>query len=267
MKPSSKYYDDNLEILVKSFTEVGTSPTAFKIDDLENVGSKSICLADVPKMNRFDRVTVKIKTIRVEKPEIVGNGKRKQDVVIADSSGSSVLTLWESNINSLVDDSSYQLSKLTVQFFKGNYYLSFPSNAIATPIEDVADAVAYTPPESTEHSAQVEIASVSDLLIQYQCIICSGTVQLESPIIGRCYKCLATQKISHCKKQLSAKLGLFANNSFISVRAYEDVLTAIVDDREISEENLLDAKPFIATYNKFSTITSVHRSTDNPLPS
>lgn len=48
-------------------------------------------------------------------PEVVGNGKKKQDVIVADASASNVVTLWENNV---VGGKSYRLSKLVVQSFK-----------------------------------------------------------------------------------------------------------------------------------------------------
>lgn len=125
------------EVVVKSYTGVSLSPKSFEIEDLDNAGSRSIRISEIVEMKIHDDVSVKIKVMKVKQPDVVTNGKRKQDVVIADASGSTVLTLWEDDIGSLIDGKLYQLSKVLVQTFKERHYLSFPSTAKASVIEDV----------------------------------------------------------------------------------------------------------------------------------
>lgn len=175
------------EVVVKSYTGVSLSPKSFEIEDLDNAGSRSIRISEIVEMKIHDHVSVKIKVLKVKQPDVVTNGKRKQDVVIADASGS---TLWEDDIGSLIDGKSYQLSKVLVQTFKERHYLSFPSTAKVSVIEDVdvnCDVI-HEPPDSTSE-VLVEVASVENLTTQYLCVMCNGNVQLERPVKGVCCKC------------------------------------------------------------------------------
>ncbi len=86
-----------LEILVKSYTRVEPSETMFKED--VNDGSVDMCIVNLSEFNIDDRVTVSVAVLRVKEPESVGNGKLKQEVVIADQTGKATLILWESDVN------------------------------------------------------------------------------------------------------------------------------------------------------------------------
>ena len=254
---------DKVEILVKSYTGVALSPSKFDIKDLANIGSKSVSLSDVSKLNRYDRVTVRIQVVKINDPDVVGNGKRKQDVTIADSSSSIILTLWEDDIGSLEIGNSYELSKVLVQQFKGHHYLSYPSNGgNITPIDDVDED---PPTENSDYTVleSVEVVSVSNFSKQYLCLFCKAHVNSNDDTgIGKCCKCASIQKLSRCKQQLTCKLGHFDDSdNFITLHAYENILQAIVtEDVAITESNLLQAKPFSITYNQYCVITSVSRA-------
>ena len=54
----------------------------------------------------------------------VSGGKRKQDVVVADSSGSMRLTVWEEVVGEVVEGKSYRFKGMMVREFKGKKFLS-----------------------------------------------------------------------------------------------------------------------------------------------
>ena len=66
-------------------------------------------LDQLPDLEQFQRVSVTIKALRVDAPQQIPTGKMKQDVIIGDSTGTTRLTLWEEEIGSMDEDSSYQL--------------------------------------------------------------------------------------------------------------------------------------------------------------
>ena len=64
-------------------------------------------------MQDFQIVTVSVKIIKVTEPEQIASRSRitKQDVYVADTTGSMRLTLWETDINKLHLNQSYLNSK------------------------------------------------------------------------------------------------------------------------------------------------------------
>ena len=130
-------YSAKLEVVLRSHTKIQRSPVVFEIADMKNIGSPLIPLCDLDKTNEYDRVTIRAKIVKAHEPQIVQTGKTKQDYVIADASGKSTLTVWESYINSLQPQSSYQLNRLLVRIFMGKHYLSIPVSG--TTFDEISD--------------------------------------------------------------------------------------------------------------------------------
>ena len=88
--------------------------------NLKTIGSKQISLNQLSAMNEFDRVTVTITVVKADDPQLVGEGKTKQEITIADATSSAVLTMWETDIDSyaLKIGQSYQLNRVQVRIFK-----------------------------------------------------------------------------------------------------------------------------------------------------
>ena len=60
-------------------------------------------ITDIPSIP-FHRVNVAVKIMEIQ--EVTG-GKLKRDVIVADASGSIVLTLWEDSIHEIVENKSF----------------------------------------------------------------------------------------------------------------------------------------------------------------
>lgn len=56
----------------------------------------------------------------------MGDGKKKQEVEVADGSDVGNMVLWEGDIGKLEDGVSYQLNRFKVRSFKGKNFLSMP---------------------------------------------------------------------------------------------------------------------------------------------
>ena len=135
---------DDCEVVVKSYTGLQLSPTHYDISNIENVGTTNASLSDLSKMNRYDWVNVTVKVMKLNDLEVVGNGKH----IISDSTGSCLLTIWEDDIGKIEEGNSYQLSRLFIQCFKGNTYLSYSSMTTAAIIGDLPDIVDVEPTSS-----------------------------------------------------------------------------------------------------------------------
>ena len=65
-----------------------------------------------------------MKALRVDDPIQVTGGKKKQDIIVGDSTGTARLTLWENEIGSIKEDNSYKLNGMTVREYRGIRFLS-----------------------------------------------------------------------------------------------------------------------------------------------
>lgn len=83
-------------------------------------------LSEIENCANFDRVDVEGLVVKIHSPFTVRTGKRKQDVVIDDRSGTVKQTLWEEMIGTLKENHSYQFSKMLVRGYGGVKSLSFP---------------------------------------------------------------------------------------------------------------------------------------------
>ena len=87
----------------------------FSVPDLKTVGSKEIKLSQLPEQEEYDKVTVAAQVFKVNKPQTFGAGKIKQNITLADATGTATLTLWEGDM--LLQNKSYQTNRLVVRSY------------------------------------------------------------------------------------------------------------------------------------------------------
>ena len=254
-------YSKKPEVMIKRYTLINKSSRDFNVEDSNTIGSKSITVSQLTSMAEGDKVNVRVKVVDIETPKKVGKNLTKQEVIIADSTGNTVLTLWESDVNSLQLAESYYLTKLRVKIFCGDYGLSYPNfGASVSKIEDIGDVI-ETRSDPSESSIQgVSIVGVKDLVSFKTCISCKTKITVtEYPdTIVTCNKCNTAQNVATCSLKLMAKLLLEGPDvTIITLVAYEDMLKNLLPTGEITQEALLKLKPFNATYNAFHVITSI----------
>ena len=253
-------YTTKLEVVIKSYTKIEPSKTVFDIDDLQAIGSTSIPLSQLRSMAEYSKANVKVKVIDIKQPQTVGNNKKKQEVVIADSSDNCTLTLWENVIGCLELLESYSISKLMVRVFNGDYYLSLPAHGAMVQIFDDIDEVIEDIPDSMESKIKgATVISVKEIKQFLACEFCTGKVELENdePNYGTCTKCSAYIKTQRCKETLSAKFMVETPSLEISTLvAYDDVLRSIVGEKPITKKNLMAAKIFDCAHNSYHVVTS-----------
>lgn len=102
-------YSKSLEVVIKGYTQIAESTTKFDINDPSTIGTQSIVLDKLQTMKEYDKVNVQVKVIDINSPQLVGAGKTKQEVTIADQSGTATLTLWENDIDTLTLSNCYIL--------------------------------------------------------------------------------------------------------------------------------------------------------------
>ena len=84
-----------------------------------------LTVTELSQMQQFQKANLEIRVIKGNPPVTLVGGKQKQEVVIADSTGTSKLTLWEDNVDSLKENLCYALQQVVVGQFKDSpKYLS-----------------------------------------------------------------------------------------------------------------------------------------------
>ncbi len=174
--------------------------------------------------------------------------KTKQDVVVADETAKSTVTLWENDVNSLKQGKSYQLNRLEVRMYMGKKHLSFPSlskDEISN--IDVIDSYTSSSDEDEEQLQCVSVSGIRELQSFHQCIHCYKSVKSSSSNIGTCETCNTMQKLS--EPTLSARLVIHAEHQKLVLKASDVILKTIAQSQTITPQDLLFAPMFHCTYN------------------
>ena len=131
----------------------------------------------------------------------------KQDVTISDNTGSTRLTLWQTDIDKLEVGTSYKLKNLILKSFDGSRYLcpksdwSFETCGDVNAIKDIED-----------DKKEIVGASITGLSItvRVSCLSCKSTLEkideATAGKLGKCTKCYIIQKIDKCPSLTTAKL-------------------------------------------------------------
>lgn len=261
-------FGDKLEILLKRFTAIVDSPRDIAMSEAVEPPpvSTSIHLDDLPTTQEFQKITVDVKVVVVNEPVTVTGGKTKQDLVVADSTSTARLTLWEEKVHSMDLDQSYTLTNVVVRKYQDKKYLSFPRNGSSVDaIDDIGHVIEYDPEDDDEQSRELRkpVVVAVQLFDTYKsCLICKARVECTSPPLGRCTKCSMLQRIDHCGEQVSAKLILQEANSPTTktLSGFGSLLQQLARG-EVTAETLLNCPPLTTlTYNKNGVITGVQRN-------
>lgn len=247
---------NDLEILVTKRTNLEKCEKVFDVD--ASSATKMISLKELPGLVCFQRVSVEVKVTRVEDPLEVTGGKKKQDVIVGDSSGSARVTVWEGEIGSMEEGGSYKMTGMMVREFRGEKFLSTSKqNSMIERIADIGDVEEETEDESTHGtpSSQISggrIVGVLQLDHYRSCLKCTAKVlqDRDDPEIGSCLKCQMMQAFEECGIQLSTQVMIRGDNGTWTLRAFGKVVEDIAQQpaSTITERMLVKAKSFNVTY-------------------
>lgn len=141
----------DLEVFVSKQTSVEESSKQFVVTKHDPF--KKISIDNAVTININTKITVEAKVMSKQDPGFIESKQlRIQELEIADSSGSTRLTVWDDVVDTLKVDHSYLLQNVTVREFKGKRFLSTSEMTKVTPIEDIGDVElpeAQSPTSST----------------------------------------------------------------------------------------------------------------------
>jgi hypothetical protein len=262
---------DKMEVMLKTNTNITKSSKEIDTSNMnQDEASSIITLSQLLTTQNFQKVTVDIKVMNAKAPVYVTGEKLKQDIIIADETGTAKVTLWEKHVQSLQNSKSYTLKNFTVREYSSKKYLSMPrEGASITNIADIGeveDSLSDTECEIFElHNAQ--ITGVQQLDSYNACLTCKARVEPESPPLGRCSKCGMMQRLDLCPQQMSAKL-LFSKKfpgdpetTTKTLHAFGRMIQdlAATSQSEVTREDLLLSPLVTVTYNDKKVVTSFLR--------
>ena len=181
--------------------------------------------------------------------------------MVADSSGITKCTLWENDIGLLKQGASYMLCNFIVREYACKKFISkAKEGSDIISIDDIGEVTQIALTEDQQvHNGQ--IVGIPQLHKYRSCLRCKARVEPCNPPFARCSKedCQMFQRYDICPSQISAKLLVMVNSSFLTFFAYGKTVLDLAGctGDEVTEESLLQIPPLATiTYNSQNVITS-----------
>jgi hypothetical protein len=261
----------DLEIFVSNSTKIEKSKKAFTIP-CDTSQDAIVPIDKLSETSSSKHITIEVKVVSIDEPSIIPtNGKRIQELTVADATAQVRLTIWEQEIGTMQLNQSYHLKNVTVREFRDKKFLSTSKyGTTINTIEDIGDVYTGNPenPQTDgdlRHLSNIKIIGVRNFSTYSACFKCGGKVNIDEDDeeTGECVKCTMVQCISECRKNATALLTLKTGvGESTMLRAFDKVLLDIAEKPDvdnITPKILLKAKPFEIHFQD-GIIRSISRS-------
>lgn len=240
------------------------------VEEASSSSTSPITLDSVSKLQDFQSIIVQAKVLTVQEPLEVKPSLLKQDVIIADATGTIRLTVWQQDTNQLCIGKSYVFDKVTVRSYDGSKYLTPPKSGWSYKTCDDIGSV-EDEPETLRDRNEIGDAIVDGVLhiaSNPSCKTCKANVDIISYTIGKCTRCLMSQRLDKCPPKLSAKLLICGGEKSMTLYAYLPMIQRIIKDDTLSDDavdldeitaKLLNADKFNLAYTANKVINAVYR--------
>lgn len=180
--------------------------------------AKAVTLDQIKGEVQYQRVDVDVKVMEIGDITVLDDGRRVQNVVVADATGTAELALWQDFIGKLIVDKSYKLKSVMVKCFGTTYSLFTPKeDCDISEIENIKDVVPLQKSiKRTREITNARVIAVSEFASNFLCISCNkGCIKpiKENQLYGRCSQCPTTLLLSSCKVQIYALLTLYSSKT------------------------------------------------------
>ena len=173
----------------------------------------------------------------------------KEDCVLEDKTGSSMIHIWEPLVHTLTTGNSYSFTNLTIRNFQGSTYLSTSPSTTANPttqtVETLTGPGMLKSPEKEITASQFNF--VSKLSIFCSCKVCKKRLNDGESFTCttlKCENCGTRQRSKDTKLQASAKICITNSegntNEDIWILAFTDQLEALLAGSNLSLKDKLD---------------------------
>ena len=213
---------------------------------------KEVALNQLKDQLPWQKVKITGKVLEIGDTSKLEGGRQVQQVLVADSTATAELALWQDFVDILSLGKSYKLSNLAVKVFNERATLFTPKqNVDIKEIEDLNDVV--SPVKSTKNLQNVKVIAVS-VTSGHVYISCkAGYVKPMQTNVeyGKCTDCPTTVLIKTCKFKVSALLTLSYGGFQIKLSARDDTLASIAQLplTDVTDLSLLAAPAFTVVYN------------------
>ena len=202
-----------LLIVVKSHTILEESHDKnLSIPNRNTLGSPAVTITELSTLGEYDRATLQVTARKVKDRVTVSNGEQKQEIIVADSTSHTMLTLWEEDIGMIAENKSYQLNRVQIHHYLGKTEQNFPRfGASAEEIDDLLKVSMVDSNDDTTDLYSVNIIASHKtpdnihLETTFICINCRKSLPCDpKSTITHCQQCGTKQKPPNNKT--SAKL-------------------------------------------------------------
>ena len=181
-------------------------------------GTSSLNLGKISELETLSpnqKVNVKgTLTLGENEPKMVairGNQQNcyvKEDCIIEDETGHSVIHVWGAAIDQLKNAQSYSFKSLTIKTFQGTVFLSM---TLSTTFEQITNSLTHFNGPSILKGEDKEVfvtkfKLIGKLSIFMSCQKCKKRIDGEQASCVKCINCGTQQRASECKREGSVKL-------------------------------------------------------------
>ena len=167
------------EIVLNSMTKIVPSKEVFQIPEEVFTSQSMVNTIDkIYELHTFERVTLKAKVVRCGKALKLENGLTKKELIVADTTGTIEIFLWQDDIQKMVINKCYLINNVVVRIYREKKFLSFPkTEASVEEIADMGEVATYYSEEEGDSDATKSPSSSPDTVYAAQVI---GVKQLDS---------------------------------------------------------------------------------------
>ena len=223
-----------METMLKANTTIVKSDNPIDVDGAFD--KTETTLAQIDECANYDNVTVQCKVIVKKQVMCVPIGKKKREVLVADSTGTGRVILWEEHVDDVDEQRSYLLKNFVIREYMSVKYLEMGKDV--GEIEEIADIgeVDTKSDMLKEEVLQVwknaVVIAVPKLDVYKACLVCKARVEPSIPPFEQCSKCAIQQRIDFCKEQTTAKLLIMANSKMMTLSAFGKMVFEIAGVNE-----------------------------------
>lgn len=188
-------------------TDISKSTKTFTVEDYEESSSdvtKEITINQLQTQPPFQKVSLSAKVIEIDEIATLQDGRKVQNIMISDSTGTAKVALWEDSINSVKLLKSYKFVNLTVKNYHETNTLFTPrKNFSTTNIDDLQEVCPLI--ESIKRSKTLQnakVIAVTNFKSVILCLQCNpGSISLisDSDTLGNCNNCSSIVAVNSCK--------------------------------------------------------------------
>lgn len=154
----------------------------------------------------------------------------KENCIIEDETGHSVINIWGAAIENLQDGQSYFFKSLMVKSFQGRVFFSMTTSTTFKEIENTLTFL-KGPAILEGEDKQVYVSKfkmISKLSIFFSCQKCKKRIDGDFASCVKCSNCGTHQRASECNREGSVKLCIRENDNDLWLTCFTEALTDLL---------------------------------------